>query len=522
MNRLAALAASLFLLLFVSGCAIAPAKVRRVMKAMPGVDSHTLLARALDDPDSVQGKLDLAHFIEHWKLSGLGQSGDVPPPKGESGITYRVTFPGMEQGADPIAYFDQIGAAADYEVKKLPHHVRDGVGAPLTALRENKHQQPVERYYPPEAITRPLTALATEGERQGSVQNVSIQLLCPLVNPEVSIDGRPQPLAGDFSVPWGALLARTGKLNQAGILDLLTPTPRRDPQLFLMEAYDPDKEPLVMIHGLLATPLTWAEISNELWADDAVRQRYQIWHYLYNTSAPPLYSARILRAQLRELRDLVDADRRHPASHRITLLTHSMGGLVGKSIAMNPGDAFWKAAFTVPPSQLKLSAEDRARLNDAFEWEPDHTVRRIIFISVPHRGSELADGFVGRIGARIASPPHEFQAFYDRISQENPDVFTPAYEKLGTGKLNSVRALSPNMPTLAILNTLPYAQPVKLHSIIGDRGKADPPELSSDGVVAYTSSHIEGVESEKIVPADHWTYRHPEAIREIVRILNLE
>jgi len=78
------------------------------------------------------------------------------------------------------------------------------------------------------------------------------------------------------------------------------------------------------------------------------------------------------------------------------------------------------------------------------------------------------------------------------------------------------------MPTLGILNTLPYAQPVKLHSIIGDRGKNDPLELSSDGVVAYTSSHIEGVESEKIVPADHWTYRHPEAIREVVRILNLE
>jgi len=171
---------------------------------------------------------------------------------------------------------------------------------------------------------------------------------------------------------------------------------------------------------------------------------------------------------------------------------------------------------------LKLSAEDRARLNDAFEWEPDRTVRRIIFISVPHRGSELADGFVGRIGARIASPPNEFQAFYDRISQENPGVFTPAYEKLGTGKLNSVRALSPDMPTLGILNSLPYAQSVKLHSIIGDRGKNDPLEQSSDGVVAYTSSHIEGVESEKIVPADHWTYRHPEAIREIVRILNLE
>jgi hypothetical protein len=63
---------------------------------------------------------------------------------------------------------------------------------------------------------------------------------------------------------------------------------------------------------------------------------------------------------------------------------------------------------------------------------------------------------------------------------------------------------------------------VKLHSIIGDRGKNDPLEQSSDAVVAHTSSHSEDVESEKIVPADRWPYRHPEAIREIVRILNLE
>ncbi len=27
-----------------------------------------------------------------------------------------------------------------------------------------------------------------------------------------------------------------------------------------------------MIHGLFSTPLAWAELSNELWADDSVRR----------------------------------------------------------------------------------------------------------------------------------------------------------------------------------------------------------------------------------------------------------
>ena len=131
---------------------------------------------------------------------------------------------------------------------------------------------------------------------------VRIELLCPMVNDTVVLDGRRQPLAADFSVPWAAALARAGKLNQSRILDFLTTMPRRQPQLYLMEPYDRRKEPLIMIHGLLSSPLVWADVSNELWADDEIRHRYQIWHFLYNTSAPALYSARQLRMQLREVR----------------------------------------------------------------------------------------------------------------------------------------------------------------------------------------------------------------------------
>ncbi|NJM38630.1 MAG: alpha/beta hydrolase, partial [Akkermansiaceae bacterium] len=58
------------------------------------------------------------------------------------------------------------------------------------------------------------------------------------------------------------------------------------------------------------------------------------------------------------------------------------------------------------------------------------------------------------------------------------------------------------------------------HSIIGDRGKGDTPN-SSDGVVAYWSSHLNSAASEKIVPAGHGAFDHPEAITELRRILLL-
>jgi pimeloyl-ACP methyl ester carboxylesterase len=316
-------------------------------------------------------------------------------------------------------------------------------------------------------------------------------------------------------------LERTGKLNQLRVLDMITRAPAREPRLYLMEPYDPKKEPLIMIHGLLSTPLAWAQLSHELWTDDRLRDRYQIWHYLYNTSAPALYSARQLRAQLRELRQQLDPQGDDAAMKRMTLLTHSMGGLIGKALAVEPRDVFWKAAFKVPHETLKLSPEDRATLKEAFEWRAEPAIHRIIFIAVPHRGSDFADNIIGRVGSWLTRPPGSFQSFYERISAANPGVFTPEYEALGSGQLDSVNALSPRQPTLRILAELPFAHAVKTHSIIGDRGKDGPKEQSSDGIVPYLSSHLKDSLSELLVPEGHGAFKHPAAVEEVRRILSL-
>jgi hypothetical protein len=68
------------------------------------------------------------------------------------------------------------------------------------------------------------------------------------------------------------------------------------------------------------------------------------------------------------------------------------------------------------------------------------------------------------------------------------------------------------------VNKLPIASGVPYHSIIGDRGKGDTPK-SSDGVVPYWSSHLDGAQSELIVPSDHLALRNTEAIKEVERIL---
>lgn len=74
---------------------------------------------------------------------------------------------------------------------------------------------------------------------------------------------------------------------------------------------------------------------------------------------------------------------------------------------------------------------------------------------------------------------------------------------------------------LELLNALPVAPWVAVHSIIGDRGESGPMVESSDGVVAYASGHLAGAASELVVPAGHRAFEDPAARSEIQRILAL-
>ena len=84
----------------------------------------------------------------------------------------------------------------------------------------------------------------------------------------------------------------------------------------------------------------------------------------------------------------------------------------------------------------------------------------------------------------------------------------------------SIDTLSPNDRFVRILNTLPIADHTPYYSIVGDRGRGDTPH-SSDGVVPYWSSHLDGAQSERIVPSGHSAHQNKEGMEEVDRILRL-
>ena len=79
--------------------------------------------------------------------------------------------------------------------------------------------------------------------------------------------------------------------------------------------------------------------------------------------------------------------------------------------------------------------------------------------------------------------------------------------------------MSPGQPFIKALASLPVAPGVTAHSIIPVVGDG-PLEDEVDGVVAYKSAHIEGVESEVVIHhSGHSTQGDPRTVDEVRRIL---
>jgi hypothetical protein len=141
----------------------------------------------------------------------------------------------------------------------------------------------------------------------------------------------------------------------------------------------------------------------------------------------------------------------------------------------------------------------------------------VVFIATPHRGSYLAGSdLVRRLASKLISMPREITAVgTDIFAVRDPSKRMVSLERFPT----SIDNMSPGNEFIKTLSGIPVAPGVAAHSIIPVQGSG-PLEDEADGVVAYSSAHIEGVESERIIrPSSHSTQSNPETVDEVRRIL---
>ena len=75
-----------------------------------------------------------------------------------------------------------------------------------------------------------------------------------------------------------------------------------DRGMYIMQPYDRERIPVVLVHGLWSSPITWIEVINEIWGDAELRARYQVWLYLYPTGLEIPTNAELFRGELLKMR----------------------------------------------------------------------------------------------------------------------------------------------------------------------------------------------------------------------------
>ena len=181
--------------------------------------------------------------------------------------------------------------------------------------------------------------------------------------------------------------------------------------LMLLRPYEPDKIPIVMVHGLASSPLAWIPMLNELLRDPKIHDKYQFLLYVYPTGVPIQIAAVGLRDSISQAevafgRSTADPTQINPAFGRMVLLGHSMGGLLSHAMSLHSGNKFWELnsdrRFEDIVGPPKVLDELRARSTSSTRFRPSSALcssrRRIT------ARSTAAVRSAGSVRASSASP----------------------------------------------------------------------------------------------------------------------
>jgi hypothetical protein len=491
----------------------------RALPAWLQCAAHAYRALHTDDPSLADAAATLATQATDELLSHLLQlhpDGWSPGLLQVDGIRLQVEFRAVSPCLLPPV---RLRRARDVPMDAFngERFGRPGFGVPVAALSP-RHDEPLGRLQPLPGAFRNLTAWieADTAQRDAPPRLVFAD---PQKIDAISIGFHRRQLATDTSAAY-AWCIRISKLARAGLWGLLGGEAiEHRAGLYLLEDYDPDKRPLVMIHGLGSIPLIWAHLSNAVWGMEDLRARYQIWQVIYPTDEPLLVTRSRIRGYLDAAWQLLDPDGDAPARSGAVLVGHSLGGVISRLLCVDSGDALWNAAFLVPPGSLDASAEDLDVIQRLFSFHAYPGIARAIFLATPHRGSPSAATPLGQVTrALVGRRTTEVHAL-QRIAMAHPEAIRP--ELLHTfqqGWINSIATLQSEQPVRRATESLLPHTGISFHTIAGVQpGRRQ----QTDGVVPLDSAQIPGAASCLVVEDGHRLHDNPRVVAEVLRILRL-
>src|SRR5262249_8974172 len=154
----------------------------------------------------------------------------------------------------------------------------------------------------------------------------------------------------------------------------------------------------------------------------------------------------------------------NPNLDQLTLVGHSMGGLVSKLQTLESGDDFWRIVADRPIEDLKATPEERTRLAKSFYFHPNPAVKRVVTIGTPHRGSTFANEYTREISRRVITLPEMMMELGKKLSVANPDFFRNTDLLTMT---TSIDSLAPDCPIFPVMLQAQRAGWTHYHNIAG-------------------------------------------------------
>jgi pimeloyl-ACP methyl ester carboxylesterase len=410
--------------------------------------------------------------------------------------------------------FEKLEPSDAYDVFGFTSHNRTaGLGAPILGVTKKSSKAPNGGVLPITAFLKVKGAL--NALSKGHAQS-TLELISSYDDVDIVVNGKTVPLQTDSTTPLAYRL-NDKELWHAGLKRFILGEDIERHILFI-QAYQPGRIPVVLVHGTGSSPVWWAEMVNTLRADPLIRAKYQFWFYEYTSSRPVPASAADLRETLSGMVQQLDPEHKDPALQQMVVMGHSQGGLLTHMTAIDTGDQLWKSMSDLPFSDFRADPMIKDGFHRALFFNHLPFVKRVVFISTPHRGSFLTEDWVRKLTRRVVGTPANLIAnigsqWHDIAAQLKlpPDL----RDEMPT----AVDGMSSKSPVMAKVAALPLAPGIKANSIIPVLPGMDI-KTGNDGVVEYKSAHIEGVESEFIVRTDHSAQGHPLAIDEVRRILH--
>ncbi len=492
------------------------------------------LVRNPYDPQ-FRGACDLYNESLESTLRLVNAQGNLHP-----GTSYKVTtgeqtyeVATVVRGNWSHSDFERFEFVSDFKLEGLPASgLTYGLGVPLIAVRKKGDaNDPREKYYP-DGLSFPVTALlrvvrpgTMPGKGAVHRHHCVLELHDPLASSDLSLAGRLVPLQTDLSTALAYFLdSPQFRQKDSATKGLFNPQLTQQHRgIYMLEPFDPKRIPVLMVHGLWSSPVTWMPMFNDLRSFPELRKNYQFWFYQYPTGQPFWMSSTQMREDIATLRQDLDPDHRFQALDQTVLVGHSMGGLVSRMQTIDSRDEFWNILSDEPFENLQGEQEDVAKLRQAAFFKPNRDVKRVVTIGTPHRGSDYANDTTRWLSRKLITLPTMMVATGQNLVSKNPGVFQNADLLINN---TSIDSLSPDSPVFPAMLRAPRAPWVTYHNIVGlvphrkfFGGEGQP---SDDGVVTFESAHMDDVASEIVVTSEHQSiHRNPKAILEVRRILML-